>query len=90
MELRREQYTLRDSYSQVIFSPETVTPYFPPEPPQVEADIEVLPLGVKRAAGTPGLIFRKWESLVPANYTEEDLVGISEFYWKKQGYKPSA
>lgn len=88
--LRREQYTLRDSYSQVIFTPETVTPYFPPEPPQVEADIEVLPLGVKRAAGAPGLIFRKWESLIPANYTEEDLIEISKFYWKKQEYKPNA
>lgn len=90
VELRREQYTLKDSYSQVVFTPETTTPYFHSEPPQIEADIEVLPLGIMRAAGAPGLIFRKWESLIPANYTEEDLEEISTYYWKKQNYKPGS
>lgn len=90
VELRREQYTLKDSYSQVAFTPETTTPYFHSESPQIEADIEVLPLGIMRAAGAPGLIFRKWESLIPANYTEEDLEEISTYYWKKQNYKPGS
>jgi hypothetical protein len=48
VELRREQYTLRDSYQQTILSQETPTPYSPYEEPVLDVDIEVLPLGVRR------------------------------------------
>lgn len=57
VELRREQYTLRDSYQQTRPSQE-VAIYQQQEIPQLEADIEVLPLGV---VGAQGYIFRKWE-----------------------------
>ena len=89
VELRREQYTLRDSYQQTILSQETPVPYFPYEEPVLDVDIEILPLGVKQPLGAAGYIFRKWEDVVPANFTEEMLEDVSKLYWRKKNYKPS-
>jgi hypothetical protein len=50
----------------------------------------VLPLGVKRNEGTPGLVFGKWDALVPGKYNEEELQKISDLYWQKQNYTPRA
>ena len=44
---------------------------------------------MKRTSTAAGLIFREWESLIPANYNEESLEEISAYYWKKKEYKPS-
>lgn len=89
VELRREQYTLRDSYQQTILSQETPASYFPYEEPVLDVDIEILPLGVKQPLGAAGYIFRKWEDVVPANFTEEMLEEVSKLYWRKKNYKPS-
>ena len=88
VELRREQYTLRDSYQQTILSQETPTPYSPYEEPVLDVDIEVLPLGVKHPLGAAGYVFRKWEDVIPANFTEKMLEDVSELYWRKKNYKP--
>lgn len=50
----------------------------------------MLPLGVVGTTYCAAKLFRDWNSLIPANYTEEDLKEISDFYWKKQNYKPAA
>ena len=88
VELRREQYTLRDSYQPTIISQETPAPYFPHEEPVLDVDIEVLPLGVKQTLGAAGYVFRKWEDVIPANFTEKMLEDTSELYWRKKNYKP--
>ena len=88
VELRREQYTLRDSYQQTILSQETPAPYFPYEEPVLDVDIEVLPLGVRRNQGVGAYLFRNWEDVIPANFSESMLAETSEFYWKKKAYKP--
>lgn len=89
VELRREQYTLRDSYQQTIFSQETPAPYFQYEEPVLDVDIEILPLGVKQPTGAAGYVFRKWEDVIPVNFTEKMLEEVSELYWRKKKYKPS-
>ena len=90
VELRREQYVLRDSYQQTILSQETVTPYYPHEDPCLDVDIEVLPLGIIQKGGARGAIFRKWEEVIPGNFDEEKLKEISQLYWKKKKYKPAS
>ena len=90
VELRREQYTLRDSYQQTIMPLEGTQPYVPHEEPVLDVDIEVLPLGVKRTLGPGAYLFRKWEDVIPANFCESMLNETSELYWKKKAYKPSA
>ena len=71
VELRREQYTLRDSYQQTVFCQETPAPYFPHELPALDVDIEVLPLGMKNDSQVAGSIFRNWDELIPKAVNEE-------------------
>ena len=87
VELRREQYTIRDSFRQMILVEPTLNAAA--APPEINSDIEVLPLGTMGTVGMSSLLFRRWSELIPMNYNEEELQSISDFYWKKQGYKPS-
>ena len=74
VELRREQYTLRDSFVTTILPEPTTTPCMVPDAPQIDCEISVLPLGVKGGSTSiRGYIFRKWEELIPANFDEETL-----------------
>jgi hypothetical protein len=88
VELRREQYTLRDSFAPTMLSEPTIVPTMPYEEPTLDIEIEVLPLGTKNNTLVRGWIFRKWEEIIPANYSEEMLEEISKFYWEKQAYQP--
>lgn len=91
VELRREQYTLRDSFAPTMLFETTLTPLsIPLDNPQVDCEIAILPLGTKNSTPLREWIFRKWENLIPANYTEEMLKEISEYYWEKKSYKPGA
>jgi hypothetical protein len=83
VELRREQYTLRDSYQKTMFTQdddaysETIIPDF-------DVDIEVLPLGAMHTEDAATLlIFRTLRGFAPEQYTESELALISERYWKK-------
>ena len=55
-----------------------------PDPVELDCDVPVLPLGLVDKAGTPGLVFREWEELVPANYSEKMLEEISQWYWRRK------
>lgn len=88
VELRREQYTLRDAFTQVVMTGEGTQTNFGNSEPQLDCDIEILPLGTKNATDVSGCIFREWERLIPKNYNEKDLGMISQFYWKKKSYAP--
>jgi hypothetical protein len=82
VELRREQYVFRDSYQQTMLSAPPSIDVFT-APAQFDLEIEVLPLGVQYDNELSALVFRKWEDLIPANYSEESLEKISDLYWKK-------
>jgi hypothetical protein len=58
-------------------------------PPSFNVDIAVKPLGTKGIADIQLLIFKPWSQLIPANYSEEELKLISDFYWKKKDEKLS-
>ena len=89
VEMRQQQYTLRDSYKQVVMvdSQPMMTVVSDPD---IEAEIEVLPLGVVGRSMRPFDIFVSWDRLIPENYGEAALKAISDFYWKKQNYKPTS
>ena len=83
VELRREQFTLRDTYI------EKHTRHTPPEPeiepvdPDFDAEIPVYPLGL--AAGPiGGLVFKEEENLNPSTYTDNELSKVLKFYWDKK------
>ena len=83
VELRREQYTLRDSFQQTILTQDAPAAYVEHEEPTLDVEIEVLPLGVVRENGPGAYLFRKWEEVIPGNMTEEMLQEASDLYWRK-------
>jgi hypothetical protein len=82
VELRREQYTLRDSYKKIMFT-QNDDAYVEPPIVDFDAGIEVLPLGLKYKGILPGVVFRKWADLIPQNTPEDLLQDVSDLYWKK-------
>ena len=82
VELRREQYTLRDSYRKIMFT-QPSDEYVEEVVHEFDVEIEVLPLGLKHKEVVPGLVFRTLRGLDPEQYTEEELRLISDLYWKK-------
>lgn len=84
VELRREQFTLRDSFYV------SIQRKAPPEPVEVEpqqklgSDISVLPLGIFDDSVLSASIFRQKQDLNPTNYSEDELKKISDFLWKKK------
>ena len=89
VELRREQYTLRDTYQQTMLSNETFVPTMPYSAAVIDGEIEVLPLGTKNETELAGYLFRSWENLIPQNYNEEQLKMVSDYYWTKKDYQPT-
>lgn len=82
VELRREQFTLRDTYVDKHLR------HTPPEPeleivnPDFDAEIPVFPLGL--SSGPIGaLLFKAQGNLNPSTYSEQDLEKVLKFYWDK-------
>ena len=83
VELRREQFTLRDAYI------EKHARHTPPEPDldpvhlDFDAEIPVFPLGL---VGAPfsDLVFKPDDQLNPYTYTEKELETLVHHYWNKK------
>lgn len=87
VELRREQYTLRDSYRKIIFS-QTSDDFAETPTIDLDVNVEVLPLGLHYNDGISLEVFRAWRELDPEKISQEDLSLISDLYWKKMGFAP--
>lgn len=89
VELRREQYAIRDSYTAPItmHSHPTALEYEWSDS-HIGHEVEVLPLGLRDDSLTASLIFLSWSSLIPSNFVEEELRAVSLLYWRKQSYAP--
>ena len=88
VELRREQYTLRDSYKKIMFS-QASDEYVEPEEMEFDVNVDVMPLGLHYGEGISSLVFRTWRELNPEEISEADLKLISDLYWKKEQFAPS-
>ena len=89
VELRREQFTLRDTYIEKHVRHTPPEPEIDPIDPDFDAEIPVFPLGLS-AGPIGGLVFREEENLNPSTYTEEDLAKVIKFYWdKKSSARPA-
>lgn len=88
VELRREQYTLRDVYIEKHLRHTPPEPELAPSSLDIEVEIPVLPLGT---IGTQigGMVFREIGNLNTKAYTLEELGMIARFYWDKHSaHKP--
>lgn len=76
VELRREQFTLRDSFITVIQRNTLPVVDCAPTTSDFDSDIPVLPLGVAHP-----LIFRPLSQLNPFAYQEKELAEVSRYLW---------
>ena len=83
VELRREQFTLRDSYIEKHLRHTPPEPDLDPVSLDFGAEIPVFPLGL---VGEPfsNLVFKTETELNPYTYTEDEIERLTHFYWQKK------
>lgn len=83
VELRREQFTLRDTYIEKHMRHTPPEPDLDPVHLDFEAEIPVFPLGL---VGCPfsKLVFRPKGELNPHTYGEKELNALAHYYWDKK------
>lgn len=93
VELRREQYTLKDSYAEGICRRsygevntgvelvEEVADVFR-KLDVFEEEVPVLPLGVMEKKGSG--FWREREDIIPENFGEEEILEFSKVFWEKE------
>ena len=87
VDLRRQQYTLRDAYAPIVQGIGYMPPQYEVEDVDWDAGIEVLPLGIWGKNEAARLLFQDFDQLIPKNFSEEQLKVIYYLFWEKQKYK---
>lgn len=83
VELRREQFTLRDTYITPNICAETaMTP--PILPPTMDSEILCAPVGLKYKNEFTSKLFPIDRFPIPADFTEAELKQLMSFYWKRK------
>ena len=86
IDLRREQYSLQDTYRfKIGVNPvrNSISPI--PQPnPSFDAEILIYPLGLIAQTKLSSLIFKDFTKIPRNNLSEEQLKLISDLYWEKQ------
>ena len=83
VELRREQFTLRDSYIERHMRHTPPEPDLDPVHLDFEAEIPVFPLGLVGAPFSE-LVFKPETELNPYTYTEDEIDTLIKHYWSKK------
>lgn len=89
IELRRQQYTLRDSYDPIMSRAlPTYNSYQEPDPFIFGEDVNFAPLGLVNSSPVSAWIFQPLDKLNPKEFTEGQLREIDKIFWAKprEGY----
>ena len=87
VELRREQYTIKDSYSERVLLHNSNPPIQEENDKTFDSDIPIWPLGLNNDNQLSKLLFRKFDALTAEKVSENELKQISKFYWEKENEK---
>ena len=87
VELRREQYTIKDSYSERVLLHNSNPPVKEENDKTFDSDIPIWPLGLNSDNQLSKLLFRKFDVLAADKVSEKELKQISKFYWEKENEK---
>ena len=87
VELRREQYTIKDSYSERVLLHNSNPPIQEENDKTFDSDIPIWPLGLNNDNQLSKLLFRKFDELTAEKVSEKELKQISKFYWEKENEK---
>ena len=82
VELRREQFTLRDTYVEKHMRHTPPEPELEPVDPDFDAEIPVYPLGISNGP-IGALLFKQEDQLIPKSYNTSDLKKITSYFWDK-------
>lgn len=87
VELRRQQYTLRDTYQEPFVNQGAIE--VAPMDPIYDWDVGIIvrPLGLKVTEGPQQLAWMDWAQLNPHNFNEEELRVISNLIWSYEDQK---
>ena len=83
VELRREQFTLRDNYIEKHLRHTPPEPDLDPVNLDFDAEVPIFPLGVVGAPFSE-LVFKQADSLNPTTYTKKELEVLTKHYWDKK------
>lgn len=83
VELRRQQYTLKDSYSTTIQRETLPLVQLPQGPLVFDSDVAVFPLGLYIGKDKSYSFFRTKDELNPTVFSEKDLEVISKIFWDR-------
>lgn len=84
VELRREQFSLRDTFKEKILRKNVPHINLPPSTPSFDSEIPILPLGLISEKTPQKKIFSPFRSINPAIFSEKELREISTYIWKKK------
>ena len=84
VELRREQYIIKDSYSERVLLHNTIPQVQENNNDFFDCDIPVFPLGLIGENKLAKLIFQEFDQLTKYEFKEEELKKISSFFWEKE------
>ena len=83
VDLRREQYFIKDSYSERVLLHSITSTAREAEENIFDTDIPVFPFGIYGKNKVNKLIFIDFETLMGKSFTQKELKEISSFYWEK-------
>lgn len=84
VELRREQYTIKDSYSERVLLHSTMPQVQENNENFFDTDIPVFPLGLFGENKMASLLFQDFDQLTKHKFEEKELQKISTFFWEKE------
>ena len=83
VELRREQFTLRDSFVETHLPKGMPEPEIEPTTLDFDAEIPVYPMGLTGSV-IGDIVFKEAENLHPEAYTDEEIEKVVNYYWQKK------
>lgn len=83
VELRREQFTMRDAYAEKHIRHTPIEPELEPINLDFGAEIPVYPIGLKGET-ISSLAFKEPNNLHPSSYNDEELNQLLHLYWDKK------
>ena len=84
VELRREQYFIKDSYSERVLLHNVTAAVHENDEHVFDTDIPVFPFGLWGKNYISKILFEDFGELMAKNFTQRELQTISKFFWEKE------
>lgn len=83
VELRREQFTIRDTYATPVVCSDSIVTHSA-LPPTLDSDILCAPIGLKYKESLNSKLFPNERFPIPTDFTEDEIKQITNLYWNRK------